>query len=205
MIKYSRYYHIYNRGVRKTPLFLREEDYKLFISRIGEYCILLGISVLAFCIMPNHFHLEISVDVAKNALNRTTDQLVSKFMQKLCTGYGMHFNRSYKTSGHVFQGKYKCKRVPGDDYLIFLSRYIHRNPAEIAGTVKSFRRIAYLRNYKWSSYRYYLGKEYYPTWIDTGRILRRFDQKRSRYQKFVEEDVGNFKRESKYRGVFLKF
>lgn len=153
MVDPSRFFHVYNRGVKKTPLFLRDEDYQRFLSRIDDYCLKYKLCLIAFCVMPNHYHLEVG---AYNT-RVSAEVLLGKMIHSLATSYGMYFNKAYKGSGHVFQGKYKRKQVYSWDYMRYLSRYIHQNPVEHVGTRKWHKSINYMRSYKWSSYRQYLG------------------------------------------------
>jgi len=205
MTKYWRFYHVFNRGVRKVPLFLRVEDYEMFVSRLGRYCLELGIQVLAFSLLPNHFHLELGLKVQRMVSSNAGDMLIAKLMHRLATSYGVHYNKLYKTSGHVFQGTYKWKRILTEDYLVFLSRYIHRNPAVLAGSIKGKQRVAYMSEYRWSSYQYYLGLKAAPKWLNVTHILRHFGGYRQRYRIFVEKSVTKFKQAKKYIGAYMAF
>ena len=177
----------------------------MFVSRIGKYCLELGIQVHAFSLMPNHFHLELGIKVQRVITCKTGDILITKLMHRLATSYGVHYNKLYKTSGHVFQGTYKWKRIKTKDYLIFLSRYIHRNPAELASSVKRKRRVEYMSRYRWSSYQYYIGLTTPPKWLNIFHILGCFGSYRKRYQRFVEKSVSKFKQAEKYHGIYLSF
>jgi hypothetical protein len=80
------------------------------------------VSILAYCLMDNHFHLLVQEKV---------DGGVSKFMQRLCTSMSLHYNMKYSERGTLFQGAYKAKTVQSDDHLQYLSAYIHvKNPFE---------------------------------------------------------------------------
>lgn len=205
MVKFTRYYHVYNRGVKKIPLFLREQDYKVFISRAGKYSTELQVSVLGFVVIPNHFHLQLALSVAKSTTNHAAGLILGKFMHRLATSYGMYFNKIYRASGHVFQGTYNCKRTMTNRHIKILSRYIHRNPAELARNATESERIEYIRNYKWSSYRYYLGIEAPPKWLNRSLVLRRFGHSIKEYQTFVEKSDTKFRREVKYRHKLMGF
>jgi putative transposase len=73
-------------------------------------------------------------------------------MHRVACAYSMYFNKKHDRVGHVFQGRFKAKEVKDDNYLLYLSRYIHRNPADIVDS-KDF-----IENYQWSSYGEYLEK-----------------------------------------------
>lgn len=132
------YYHVYNRGVEKREVFLDDQDYRVFLSYFKDYLSPpeeLGIKIfpsrklknysrdidlLCYCLMPNHFHLMI-----KQFL-RT---MMTGFMRSLLTRYSMYFNLKYKRVGSLFQSNYKAVNIFSEEQLVYLSRYIHRNPA----------------------------------------------------------------------------
>ncbi len=168
------YYHIYNRGNSKQKIFNDNEDYFHFVkllyisNRIENFVIrdlsknvfnvqrtkiLVGIG--AYCLMPNHFHL---------ILTQTEDGGISKFMQKLSTAYSMYYNKKYKRTGSLFEGKFKSIHVSDDIYMKYLFSYIHLNPIKLIqknwkekGIKNKQHAIKYLNNYSHSSYSDYLG------------------------------------------------
>lgn len=131
-------YHCYNRGVDKRDVFMTLEHFDYIIKicdlfnqveslgGIKEYslkknCVNRGeriVTILSYCFNPNHFHL---------LLRQEVDGGVSKFMQKLSTGYTMYFNKDQNRSGSLFQGKFKSKHVGTDVYLKHLLVYVNRN------------------------------------------------------------------------------
>ncbi len=140
----NEYYHLYNRGVEKRAIYLDDADYKRFIELLyaantatpvhlrdikrahksiyqwdrGEPLVAIG----AYCLMPNHFHILVTPLVDKG---------VSIFMNKLGTSYSMYFNRKYKRTGSLFEGKFKAKWADTDEYLKYLFAYIHLNPVKL--------------------------------------------------------------------------
>ena len=76
--------------------------------------------------MPNHYHLLVEI---------LEDMFLQKAMQKFFTSYTKAINKSQNRVGHLFQGRYKSKLIPNNDYLLNLSRYIHLNPVK-SGLVK---------------------------------------------------------------------
>jgi putative transposase len=98
-------------------------------------------SLLSYCLMPNHFHLEIK---------QNADIPVSKLISQLCTSYSKYFNKKYSKIGGVFQDAFKAVLIDKDPYLLWLSAYIHNNP-KTAGLVMD------LADYPWSSYQDYVG------------------------------------------------
>ncbi len=176
------HYHIYNRGVEKRDIFLNKQDYVVFLSYLKKYLgsgsdphpISSEVDLLAFCLMPNHFHLL----ARQHTLNGIT-----KLMRAVCTRYVMFFNKKYERVGGLFQGKYKAALITDDPYLLHLSRYIHLNPWP--GSDPSL--------YHYSSYAYYLGHKN-ATWVKPQQILDYFKipeqpliKNYSSYENFVED------------------
>jgi putative transposase len=146
---HGEYYHLYNRGVDKRVIFNDTFDKKRFqylmflcntsenievrnffsINKInGDYKVYSHIKsdtlvdIGAYVLMPNHFHILVK---------EKTDGGVSKFMQKLQTGYTMFFNDRNDRSGALFQGRFKSQHVNSDSYLKYLYGYIHLNPLKL--------------------------------------------------------------------------
>ena len=94
-------YHVMNRGDRREEIFLSDKDRKLFLETLGETCGKTGWEVLAFCLMPNHFHLVVATPRAN---------LVAGMKWFLGT-YTSRFNRRHKLFGHLFSGRYKSRVV----------------------------------------------------------------------------------------------
>ncbi|TAL20050.1 hypothetical protein EPN90_01750 [Patescibacteria group bacterium] len=168
------YYHVYNRGVLKQPIFFESRDYQRFIrnlyefndthpipdrrthrpSRSGREPI---VSILAWCLMPNHFHLLVS-PVENDGL--------SLFMNKMADGYTKYLNKKYQRSGHLFEGRYQLKLVENDSYALQLSKYIHLNPKELIQSNNHEATLSFIDNYRWSSYPNWLGKKSFSSILD---------------------------------------
>ncbi len=170
------YYHLYNRGNSKQTIFHDDEDYQRFINLLfisnsggnfkihfspkeifdaerGEPIVAIG----AYCLMPNHFHILISPCI---------DGGVSKFMQKVTTGYSMYYNKKYTRSGSLFEGKFKSEHADSDHYLKYLFSYIHLNPVKLIdsqwkerGVQNKNKAKVFLNEYRFSSYDDYCGIE----------------------------------------------
>ena len=138
------YYHLYNRGVDRQPIFFDEENWGYFIKRLRHYCIPDLIEIIAYCLMPNHYHI---------LANLKDDNLSTKIMQPFTVSYTKAVNRQQDRVGPVFQGAFKAKLVDKNEYLLHLSRYIHLNPV-LAGiadnpatwTLSSYQDYVGLRN-----------------------------------------------------------
>ncbi|RJP29097.1 MAG: transposase [Candidatus Omnitrophota bacterium] len=133
------YYHIVVRGNDKRKLFRAKQDYQWFLALIREYRQKHPISILHYCLMPNHFHVLIKTIKAEH---------VPKFMQGLLQKYGAGFRSKYGSVGYLFQNRYNSRIIESEGYLIECARYIERNPLR-AGLVKD------IADYCWSSFQFY--------------------------------------------------
>lgn len=166
------YYHVYNRGTRKQEIFIQKKDYERFLERLKEYKNKFEVSILVYCLMPNHFHF---------LLRQETDIPITFFMLRLGTSYAKYFNIKYDQVGSLFQGPFKAKLVDSDEYLLQLSRYIHRNPISTRGVDLEF--------FPWSSYAAYVKGEANDL-VDPSSILSYFAKNNpsSNYKQFTEFD-----------------
>jgi len=179
------FYHLYNRGTDKRKIFLAKRDYERFLALLyicnsknpvhlddllksphsqGETLRIVTeasinegalVDVVAYCLMPNHFHLLV---------RQKEEGGVSRFMQKLTTGYTMYFNKRYERTGVLFQGVFKSEHAAEDRYLKYLLSYIHLNPIKLidskwkeSGITNKKKAEEYLERYVYSSYIDYLG------------------------------------------------
>src|SRR5262245_8500180 len=91
-------YHVMARGNRREAVFLDAQDYTWYLHRLARYRKEYGVTVHAYCLMPNHVHLVV----------RTGVEPLDRFMQGLQQSYTQRYNRRYEQVGHVFQGRYKA-------------------------------------------------------------------------------------------------
>jgi REP element-mobilizing transposase RayT len=108
-----------------------------------------GVRVLAYCLMPNHYHLVIG----------TPSGNLSQAVGWLQVTYTVRFNRRWRRSGHLFQGRFKAQLVEADVYAQWLVEYVHLNPVrprQKGGPIPS-EQAAVLARYEWSSHRDYAG------------------------------------------------
>lgn len=179
------YYHLYNRGTERRDIFVDDVDRFRFVHYLyesnssgpmskllepnyrGRTSVIRNrrgepiVEILAWCLMPNHYHLLVRQLVARG---------ISRFLQKLGTGYTMFFNTRHERSGVLFQGKTKAKWVNEEAYLTRMAAYIHANPAELYDGGVRKRREA-LHDYRWSSHHDYFGKKNFPSIISKGTLL----------------------------------
>jgi len=184
------YYHIYNRGVNKRLIFKEDRDYKIFLSYLSFYLTLPGqtrksyaskpinnfanqIDLLAYCLMPNHFHLLI-FQKDKDSINFFMRSLIRKYVQA--------FNTHYHRIGPLFQGRYKAVLMDSEQQLLYTSKYIHLNPnpERTSGSDPEV--------YPYSSYKNYLGI-IHQNWVKPQEILNHFSDSNPllTYQAYVDD------------------
>ncbi len=175
------YYHVYNRGVDKRPIFLDSGDFQRFYESmylfndanfvhpggrgIDRDTLLASyemssafrsphVSIVAFCLMRNHFHL---------LLRQHEPEGISKFLHRLGMGYANYFNLKYERTGSLCEGPFKAKAIDTDEHLQLLPRYIHLNALDDTGhgwrassDIDWVSVMSELRAYPWSSHHVYL-------------------------------------------------
>ena len=112
-------FHVLNRGNGRAKVFHDAVDYDAMIVLLDRACERLPMRVLAYCLMPNHFHL---------VLQPFDDTDLSRWMHWLMTSHVRRYHRRYQTSGHVWQGRFKAFAVQNDRHLYTVLRYVERNP-----------------------------------------------------------------------------
>ena len=121
------YYHIYNRGCNKEKIFFCSENYEYLIRRMKKSHKKYSVNIIAFCLMPNHFHF---------LLKQESDVPLSDWLRVLFSGYTLAVNKQQNRIGTLFEGKPKKKLIDKEEYLQHLIYYIHFNPVK-AGLVYS--------------------------------------------------------------------
>lgn len=176
-------YHVLNRGVDKRKIFLDDQDYFRFVHDLFEFNNQdsinnnyyyfqnsnviarryinekeprkLLVEIMAFCLMPNHYHLLLKPKVENG---------MTKFMKRLNMGYARYFNEKYERSGTLFQGRYKSVVIENEAHFLHIPYYIHLNPLDLIvpewreRKLKNFNKaVNFLKSYRWSSHLDYLG------------------------------------------------
>ena len=163
------FYHVFNRGINKQPIFFKETDYLFFTKKLKDLKSKYDYSLYAYCLMPNHFHLSI----------QTRKASISKIMSSLATSYAMYFNRNYEHFGPVFANRFHSILIENDPYFLKLSQYIYLNPVK-AGIVKN------PIDYRYSSIKEVLGRE--PLTIldeDIVRLIGETVGSQKAYEEFI--------------------
>lgn len=115
------YYHIFNRVIEGEDLFRESKNYLYCIQLIKRYSLKYEINVIAYCLMPNHYHF---------LLEQRSNQPVSTFVSMLFNSYVQKMNQIWDRKGLLFRARFKHVLVDRDEYLIHLCRYIHLNPVK---------------------------------------------------------------------------
>ena len=203
------YYHIFNRGVNRQPIFNKQFDYARIINLLRFYKITdpplrfskflqlskdqrktiwkqlenapRNVSIICYCLMPNHFHLLVKQE---------SDNGTSRFLSNFQNGYTKYINIKYNRIGHLLQGQFKAVKIGDEEQLLHISRYIHLNPYTSA-VVKN---LEDLKNYRWSSFPEYLGetefqlcnKETVMKYFKNSNTYKEFVFNQADYQKELE-------------------
>ena len=136
------YYHIYNRGVSKSTLFREPTNYLYVIKKLQAYRLENMVTVIAYCFMPNHYHM---------LLRQDGNEPAGKVPQSVFNSYSKAHNLKYSHSGTLFEGRFHAKPVQSISHLLHLCRYIHGNPVKdglVADPV----------DWQWSNYLEWIGE-----------------------------------------------
>lgn len=205
----DQYYHVFNRGIGNMNIFKDDSDYKFFLYRLKENLypqrtVLSGqdrplhkryvrkslpsgaYSLLAYCLMPNHFHFLI---------RQNSILPISKLISKVCTSYSMYFNKKYEHVGALLQGKFKAVMVVSDPQLLWLSSYIHNNP-------RTANIVTKLEDWQWSSYLDYINLRQ-GTLAYKNFILKIFKNNIEEYKKFTEQSSCKIKERKDLEYILL--
>ena len=173
-------YHVYNRAGRGEAPFKLEDEAGRFWSLLHEVKKRDGIAVLAWCIMPNHYHLAV----------RTASVPLWRSIRFLQHAYAQGFNRRCKVLGPLWQARYKARPIQDTDSLLRLLAYVHLNPV----TAKI---VADPARYRWSGHRELLRRTSRPL-IDADLVYTFFGGTR---RQALHSYLGLVKRERTERWI----
>jgi REP element-mobilizing transposase RayT len=173
------YYHIYNRGINSTKIFENDENYNYFLNQFSNYVLTVS-DVLAYCLMPNHFHFILKIKsketleyFLKNNIKspsivneglHASHNIASKQMSKFISSYTQSFNKVNSRHGGLLERPFKRKKIDTEEYLRNLIIYIHQNPNDLNVDFRIF---------KYSSYKSILSKS--KTNLMRDDVLNLFD------------------------------
>lgn len=205
-------YHIFNRTIDKRSIFHDIKLAQLFLDTLYYYRshratisfsqfrhqipeVRLGIEkeiaqktyykidILAFCLMPTHFHLIVQELQANGTVT---------FMSNTANSLTRYYNLKQKRKGPLFLPRFQSREIVTDEQLEHVSRYLHLNPFS-SGLVK---KIDDLIEYHWSSYRYYLTQDRSQL-VNPGPIMDLFGGDLGKYKSFVD-DRADYQRSLEY-------
>lgn len=139
----SSFFHVIVQGINKEYIFKEEIFKNKYLEHINKFSKELNINIIAYCIMDNHAHILI---MSKDIVN------LSKFMQKTNSMYAKYYNYLKERVGYVFKDRFLSEPIDNKRYFIKCIKYIHLNPVKA-------KIVTNIRDYKYSSYNYYLKKE----------------------------------------------
>ncbi len=172
--------HVMARGIEGRDLFHDKKNREEFLRRLSELMKEGRGQLLAWSLMPSHFHL----------LFRPFKMPLSTIMRRLLTGYAVWYNRRYARKGHLFQNRYKSIVVEEDPYFLELVRYIHLNP--VRGGILS--NLSELDRYPYTGHAVIMGHRRFSC-QDTNDVLKWFGtsvrEARRSYHGFVEARGSN--------------
>ncbi|GAN34720.1 MAG: hypothetical protein DYG83_16565 [Candidatus Brocadia sp. AMX2] len=159
-------YHVTCRGNERKAIFRDDHDRNVFLELLSDGVKTYNINLYCYVLMDNHFHLLLETPLGN----------LGEFMRWFNITYTSHYNRRYKRSGHLYQGRYKSILVEKASYLHVLSRYIHLNPVRTRQKEKASlsEKKRYLRNYPWSSLLGYIDDTKRGACIDYAQVLEAY-------------------------------
>ena len=164
----GRHWHVFSRGHHKDTIFRDNSDRRYFLSKLDQFCSRNQTSIIAYCLMDNHFHL---------AMRQDGETPISATIQSLLSSYVRAYNHKHGTVGALFQSRFQAKAVADDWQMARLTRYIHLNPAPFSN----------YRRYHWSSYKEYATGRFNLT--DPSSVLDFFGGSNLSYTIFCDKAV----------------
>ena len=167
-------YHVTSRGVRKTWIFIDDDDRYDLLRLLAIVNSRYGWECLAYCLMGNHFHLVV----------RTIDPSISRGMQWLNSRYCAYFNERYNLEGHVLERRFRSVVIESEEQLWNTVRYVLWNPVRA--------RLCRLpEEWRWSSYRATVGWTTAPRCLAAMRVQQHFDPSLLRGSELFAEFVAD--------------
>jgi putative transposase len=165
------YYHVFNRGTNRMDIFRNAENYDYLLRLIKKNVAVYDITMVAYCLMPNHYHF---------LLRQKTRFSISNCIQSIFNAYTKAFNKMTRRTGTLFESRFKSVSVDSKKYLMYLCRYIHRNPIDGRHPL-----VEKIEDWLYSNYPDWIGLRQ-GTLIDRKLIAGLFKSP-SNYIKFISE------------------
>lgn len=135
------YVHYFNRGVNKEAIFFSNDGYDYLLRLVFRFLPYYPIELVAYCLMPNHYHLLLKVDTLLDG---------SRYIQRVFNACTQGVNKQVGRVGTLFQGNVKKRFIENDDYLRETIKYIHLNPLKSDLVQRA-------EEWKFSDYREWIG------------------------------------------------
>ena len=151
----NQFYHIYNRGNNKQEIFFKPENYLFFLYKVRHF-LLPHCDIVAYCLMPNHFHFLINTDersvqsTGKQSTDKAPNNVISEGLRMMLSSYTQAINKQEKREGSLFTQNTNSKIIESNEYAFTCFHYIHQNAMK-AGLVTK------MEDWHYSSFRDYAG------------------------------------------------
>lgn len=130
-------HHVLNRGNRRGGIFFKTADYEAFLRILADGLERYDLQILAYCLMPNHWHLVLFVK---------SGSALSAYMRWITSTHVRRYQQAHDGVGlgHVYQGRYRNSLIQTDEHLLSVLRYVEANALR-AGLVSR------AEQWRWSS------------------------------------------------------
>lgn len=163
------FYHVINRGVERRIIYLEHEDYEYFLHLLKEVFKQYDVVLHAYCLMTNHYHI----------LMETKKANISDTMKRINSLYSIYFNKKYKRSGHLWQGRFTSCYLYDDVHFWYVAKYCERNPIT-ASMVKQ------IDHYKWQSFYQWKYNNINDKLLENSKIK---DMTIKEYEEFISSEI----------------
>ena len=138
------YYHIFNRGINGQNIFFKTNNYQFLLTLFKRH-LTAYVDILAYCLLPNHFHLIIKVKEPILEKEAETNKIVSNQFRKMFISYSMAINKQEGRTGSLFNRPFKRLEITEQVYLEYAIFYTHYNPEKhgIVADFKTFKNSSY--------------------------------------------------------------
>ena len=178
----DQYYHFHNRGNNRQAVFFKRDNYLYFLRGVQKY-LCEQMDVLAYCLMPTHYHILGRVKQQTSEVSETSEVSVSRgvslAMQKFGISYTKAINKRFSRVGALFQGQFQGKPVTTYAHLLNLCVYIHANPVKDG-------LVALPEDWEYSNYLEWMG-------MRNGKLVNR---------EFIAENFGSLE---EYRELVMEY
>jgi len=163
------FYHVINRGVARKDIFIEPHDYDKFLDLLLDMKKTYNIVIHTYCLMTNHYHILIE----------TNEENISQAIKFLNSFYAMYFNKKYKRSGHLWQGRFSSYFLYDDAHFWIVAKYIERNPISAS-------MVEHIKNYKYQSFSQYSKQKGTCFLLENSKI---FEMTLLEYEEYITQEM----------------